>query len=351
MELPCLIFSEHAEVCDERGFLKEIPHYQSYKEISEKFLKSLSVGGRNDFLKLCARPISSCVLIERYIILPLVGLSPLRYAFCEKNKVMDTELTFVYLSHDVSDFYSFMSPATQYYSDLTNRLIYEILYLHDLPRSKRDNITPESYIVLSHIPYLLETILADDKGKLFCDLTKITQKLINEIQDYAGFRDTVFNIQTTSVSSRRLETMCSFEFSVKAYIHVLSVVIFLLNSYSDDHVLSLKVYSFAHAGEIEISTLTSRIPSFTRKFASLSSLSSFTPQLANLARIADIISYIFEINISIQYDVSKNRLRVNLGMGFDWQPAPSFKYSDPYALTEQTLRETVKLIDILNNIS
>lgn len=347
--LPFLLFNEDAVLCDERGILNRGAPSDGIRGLEHEFLLSL---GRElkIFKAFCAKKYASDN--TDYKIFKL-SFRDYLYAFCEKDVLLGGCFNMVFLSRNVCDFYSFMSPASVYYRSVSDKLIYELLCLGSDDGVRISRLTPEATLAFSKIPHLAREIFDNCCHPRYCDILKITEQAVTLLRckqpgDATDVSITAKYSVTPDTPHNEIvdKSAAIIEMPPNAYVSVLLLIINILTAASSDHRITITVHFFGNAAEVELSTISDRMCVEVRG-GSLNFIGENVKSIANCVKLASVISYIAGINAVASYANTTSLLKVTLGIGLDVKPTPDYKFSDPYENVPYVIDETLDIIGSL----
>ncbi len=250
-QLLCLIFDENARLryripAGAVSPLPVIPSESAFPDSSldaeeRQFLGSLRAGDRKHFLRFCAKTLPDKSNSAPCELFSILGFPPFRYAFCEKNQSGERMLNTVYLAEEAHSFYRMMSPAALQCSRLSDRLIREILLCIGHPDPSVLSLTDETILSLQYFPTVLHSLMKPNDGRGLCDVERITELVVANLQGTPPFRNTTLDVrQSDCIPALRI-----IELSAEVYVHLLMSVLTALLSVSADHVIRLEVCPFA----------------------------------------------------------------------------------------------------------
>lgn len=341
--LPCLIFSSDGKLCDEKGVLSSDDGIASLAELEKRFIYSL----RDDvdgFVSFCS---SNTADYRIYRMRSFTKNSFYRFAFCEKDSLLGDTVTAVYLAHDVASFHALMSPSSAILRTNTDVLTSELLQIKSSALSGAPGISAEAFSVASRIPNLCEAIFDRRSRARYCDLFEAVKAASERIASSAAFSSSVSvgikpNAFTRSDECGDNLSPNIIEFPVEAFVAVLTILCSAAAALSSSHTVDVTVSYYAYAADVVISTVTDRLSGDIR-LAGPRSLADAGAR-EDLIRIAETIAYISGIDLSVSFDGSVGVLSVVIGLGYEMQSPPDFKYSDPLEALSSVADEIEALI-------
>lgn len=337
---PCLIFDESANLCDEVDVLASVREVYDLPGLCHELFSAL---GKNlePFREFCR--LNTEDYANEYRIFRLKKrFGNYLYVFCEKSVISGAFLTMVFPAEDQSEFHRFLSPSSAYFREIPNRIIYEILYIKDRNFYDLTSVSPETFLVISRAPFLIETLLKGTTAARFCDISQITSHTLECIADFPNVSSSEINfIDTTPKDNASLVKL-----SAEVYAAVLQMALAITSAISDDHKIDVHLSSFGDSAEIEISTSTNRLDT-AAELMDISALECKLNPLGGYAKIASIISNIADILTNISFDPVSHKLSVVIASGFEKPAVPDFKFSDP---TEHIDRISSEMLVLLGEI-
>lgn len=337
-----MVFSAGGVLSDENGILSAAHDIMTLKDLERRFIRAL-YDDADDFFALCASQDRDGLRI--YKIREISKVEKYRFAFCEKAAVLGENLTFVYLARDISSFHSLMSPSAGLLRSPADTTVYELLALRRSAIDPSVNISTEAFAVLERFPALCKAIFDTRVSAQYCDVTEITEHIISKIANGPSFVSKISLDVRHGVSSNRNdgeEESELIELPVEAYTAVLAIATSVAAALSSDHKLGATVSFYSYAADVEIVTRTSKIEDDV-KYASLGYLSKFIPS-SDIARIAEAIAFISGIDLYVSRDSASGCLKIVIGLGYELQSPPDFKFSDPIACADRVYDEVSPLI-------
>ncbi len=344
-DLPFLLFDENARLRKTRGAEWIFPEFPDLDAMRERFLCSLRSGDRKRFLEYCTDPI---IPDDRSVTCEIFSPSALpsfRYAFCEKNYTGSEFFTTVFLAEDMGQFHRLMSPTSIAYSRTTERILREILLLAGNPTPEPSALMPDSILALRLFPAALRAVTAPEHAKGFCDIYRITEAVVRNLQESPLFLRTTLRLTPLETApSLRILEFCS-----DLYVHILTSLLTVLMTVSADHTITLDIRPFAVlfenaplAADITLSTAVRDPEDFRNDSGSLKALAKPGSAAETLMTVAAVLAYTSGLETSVRVDPSTRELRVCLTVNpAANRPAVGFKYRDPYgcvpAITAEVL--------------
>ncbi len=337
-----MVFSSSASLCDEVGILSQTNDIMTLADLERRFIRSL-YDDADDFAELCASNDSGGYRL--YKTRSISRTKTFRYAFCEKATVLGENLTLVYLARSISTFRPLMSPSSGLMRTPADRVIYELISLSEPIATHPLDMSVEAFSVMERIPCLCEALFDERVMAQYCDLFALTEhiigKLCNDPALSAQFsltkKNGVFSPMCDASDKDGAGGNALIELSVEAYVAVMSILSRIASSLSDDHKIDVTVSFYSYAADIVLTTTTQRLPKNVR-LASVGHLSNLITR-PNLTRIAETIAYIAGIDLSVSHDKSSGEMKLVIGLGYETQAIPDFKFSDPLANVSTVLRE------------
>ena len=249
-KLPCLIFTSDCVLCDEQDALASIREIFDMPQLKHAFFTSLG-GNLRAFRRYCENE----NLTDVYRIYKLKPLGKFRYSFCEKNIIGGSIVTTVFLAEDQASFYSFLPPESRYFKNLHDRLLYELFYIKNNNIHDLTLVSPSTFLVLSRVPHLVESLFGNKENNEHCNIIDFTQAATDKLS-YSPPLD---------ANEIRFASKC-FDSSTPAIIQLPSVPFaFLLylavsvaSTLSYDHKIDVIVSTLGSSAEIEICTVSHR---------------------------------------------------------------------------------------------
>lgn len=338
-DLPFLIFDRSGRLHRISGAEWIFPEYPDLEAIGTRFLHSLRAGDRKRFLEFCAIPLASgespspddfsaaCEIFSPS------SLPSFRYAFCEKNMTGGQPFTAVFLAEDMGQFYRLMSSASLTYARTTDRILREVLLLAGNPEP--DFLMPDSFLALRLFPNVLYALMQPKRGKGLCDIFRITETTVRNLQESPQFLHTVLDLRPSETDP----SLRILEFSAELYVHVLVSLLTALMTLSADHTISLEAAPFAVFSEstslaatVTLSTTVREPEKYRSAGGSLRSLAVPGSAGETLTTLAAVLAYTAGFETSVQINHRTQKLDVCITI----HPEPDrrgteFKYRDPYA--------------------
>ncbi len=339
-DLPSLIFSTEAKLKSERLVFLNMPQFNSLSELESAFFSSITKNELKCFIEYCSRSLSDIKPDMDFKIYRLINFFPYRFAFCEKCFIDNTTLNILFLSENIVDFHSLMLPTHYNFRDTTSRLVYELLCIKK--HRFNDSFTPEAFIVFNHLPDYAASLSDAKRASVYCDLDKLVRGICQSFTENNCYSDIKFEYK--QVIRKR---PCIVELPPIPFVYILISVFLILYGLSDDRTIFLEVCNFAYAGELTVSVTTSLLEKIPSECGSLSDVVKNFPSFHTLASFATLISYISDLIISPVSDSVSKQLKIIIGVGFDYQSEPDFKYSDPYSNVEKLTKQALDLFGIL----
>ncbi|MBR5313494.1 MAG: hypothetical protein IKU40_11510 [Clostridia bacterium] len=344
-DLPFLIFDRSGRLHRISGAEWIFPEYPDFEAIGTRFLHSLRAGDRKRFLEFCATPLISGGSADD---LPLSceifspsSLPSFRYAFCEKNMAGGQPFTAVFLAEDMGQFYSLMSSASLTYAKTTERILREVLLLAGNPEP--DFLMPDSFLALRLFPNALYSLMQPGHGKGFCDIFRITETAVRNLQESPQFLHTALDLRPSETDP----SLRILEFSAELYVHVLVSLLTALMTLSADHTISLDVAPFAVFSEsaslaatVTLSATVREPEKYRSAGGSLRSIAVPDSAGETLTTLAAVLAYTAGFETSVQLNPRTQKLDVCITI----HPEPDrrgteFKYRDPYACVPEITAE------------
>jgi len=363
-QLLCLIFDENARLryripADPFSSLPNMaepaPSDSCLTESEHQFLGALRAGDRKQFVGFCARPLPPNGNSTPCELFSVLGFPPFRYAFCEKNMSGDRMLNTVYLSEEIHSFHRMMSPASLQCSRLSDRLIREILLCIGHPNPSHLSFTPEAILALQYFPTALHSLMKPNDGRGLCDIERITELVVTNLQKTPPFRNTTLELfKTDCIPAQRI-----IELSAEVYVHLLTSVLTALLSISSDHVIRLEVHPFPTAPDaadrrkqmreplfVDVKITTAlRFPcEYRNDSEQLSDLAVPESTTAAMLSAASVLAAAANIVPSYYIDYAEQSLQLFLTIHPPVSTAerrmlPEFRYRDPYQSVGTVLAE------------
>lgn len=333
-ELPSMIFSSDAVMTSEHLVLASMPDFCSSHDLEAAFLASLALGDAAAFAEFCASDVAD------FRIFHLINLYPYHFAFAEKCRIGGEIQNIVFLAEDASPLHSLMSPASESLRDMANDLINE-LSNGDANSNKLKYITPESLLALSHIPNFTAILRADAGEPIYCDLHKLIDCVCTSFSGVEFYSDINF------IRTENRGTDLIVELSRTPFVYVLSSVFAVLHAVSGDRSIRIDAHKFSYAGEITLTASTAQTDKLPFTCTALSDIASVFPSVSAIARSAEVLSLFSDLILSIDVDRELDTVRVTLGVGFDYQSEPDFKFSDPYSDLERIVKDVLDVFELI----
>ena len=301
--------------------------------IEVRFFRSLC-GDAADFSAFCASD------IEDYRMYRLRGFSSctrLRYAFCEKETILGERMTAVFFAHGISDFHSLMSPSSTLLKTSADVLASELIAIKSSAESGSSRLSAEAFSVASRIPYLCEAIFEQRERARYCSVLDVTKAAVDNIALSPSFTAD-FNVR----EKRRPTSDGIIEIPVEAYAAVLTAVTNIASFLSSDHAIDVTVAFYSYAADVTVTTRTEKIAQSVR----LSSLRTLIHAgiREELVRMTETIAYIAGIELSLSFDRPSGEISFVIGVGYEMQSIPDFKFSDPFEFISAVCAEIGSLV-------
>ncbi len=364
-ELLCLIFDENAHLLyrfpvNAPPSLPALPESASddpaMKEAERRFLASLPSGDRKHFLRFCARPIPDTTPSTPCALFSILGFPPFRYAFCEKNRFGGRMLTMVYLAKEAHSLYRMMSPAALQCTRLSDRLTREILLCLGHPSHAIHSLTHETILALQYFPTVLRSFMEPSDIQGLCDIERITELVVGDLQKTPPFRNTTLDLHPTDcVPSRRI-----IDLPVEVYVHLLMSVLTALLSISADHVIGLEVCPFPSSPDGDFQDLLSVVVKITTRLRDPGEYRSGSEHLPSLAVpgseaetiLAAASVFAAAANITPLYYIrhADSSLQLSLTIGptlsaEERRQLPEFRFRDPYRAVRTLVAEFLDFLE------
>lgn len=346
--LPCMVFSSSAQLCDEVGILSSANDIMTLVDLEHRFIRSL-YDDADDFVALCASEEQN-----RYRLYKIRSISrsqAFRFAFCEKASVLGENLTLVYLARSISSFRPLMSPSSGLLRTPADRVIYELLSLREPSALQPPAMSVEAFSVMERIPCLCEALFDERVKAQYCDLFSLTEHILDKLRENPAVSAQFTLEKKRGVFSPRVETNETMEvaanlieLSIEAFVAVMFILSVIAASISSSHEIGVTVSFYSYAADIVLTTTTQMLPKDVR-LASLGYLSDCITR-PDLTRIAETIAFIAGIDLSVSYDKTSGEIKLVIGLGYEMQAMPDFKFSDALANVSTVLRE----MDILTGL-
>lgn len=350
-EFPCLIFDENAHlqsICDVAALL---PDMRELTDAEARFLEILRAGDRKRFTAYCAEPLlpdSDSVPCE---IFSIIGRTPFRFAFCEKNASGGKLLNTVFLAEDIGHFYRLMSPVSLGYSRTTDRMIREILFLAGDRVPSSLSLTPETILALRYLPTVLQSVMAPGRGSGLCDVFRITKLVVQNLSETPLFLHTALSCP----SEESDPALRIIELSADVYIHILTSLLTALLTISADHAITVEVTPFAVfignaplSIDVRISTRVRNPGDYRNDSGTLRSLARPGSTNETLLSVAAVLAYTAGIETSVDVDYGTQSLNIYLTINPECsREIPGFKYRDPYQSVGTVLTEFFGFLESL----
>ncbi len=334
-----MIFTDCAVLEGEHMILSNMPQFCVLSELESTFLLALKRGDRRGFNDFCRATVSSN-LAENFRVYRLTGFYPYRFALAEKCIINSSIKTVVFISERIAELHTLMLPTSNNLLDIAGKAIHGLSNNH-----KKDtlHITAEAFSSLNHISQFYESILSAVNQTICCDLDKVLSGTCKAF------------VESPSHSNVKFEKMrapqcdgCIIELPLEALVYTLVLIFALLDAISYDGVITTDVYSFAYAGEITVSVRSPHTAHLPSESSNLAELVVGFPSLCVIAQCATLISYMSDLIIYTTVAKDTGHITINLGVGFDRQSEPDFKFSDPYS---QIKKITTDALDTLGRIT
>ena len=332
----CLIFDENCNLCDEVDVLAYIRAAHDLPSLRHELFSTLGKNLRafEDFCHIAQEESAG-----EYRIFKLKRrFGNFLYVFCEKNIISGSVVNMVFPTEDQSDFYSFLSPSSKFFRNISDRIIYELLYIKNRNYFELTSVSPEAFLVISRAPFLVETLLSNNSTVRFCDVLEVTEKIIENISDFPTVASSKITVEPIGESSSSL-----IELAVEAYAAVFQMVVAISAALSKDHQIITRVSCNSNYAEVEISTTTDRL-NHAIEDTDISALENSLSPLGSYAKIASIISHIAEFDCNVRFDENTKVLSLFISIGFEKSPMPDFKFSDPTEYIELISTEVQSLL-------
>lgn len=324
--LPNIIFDSDTRILLSSSF--------DTSDVREAFIASLRRGDRASFHRFCAEPYNPDK--TDFLLFELNGFPAGEYAFLEKNLFSGQTMNFVYFSHEAAAFYPLMSPTSQFYRDVSGRTIYNILRTSYEKTTDVPFLTPAAFLAIDRIPYLHEELLQDPRQPQFCDLHTVTETLVHSLLQLPTFAKTDIQLLSTVDNQLRLDadfdesTAGIIEFSLNAYVFLLTALLHILYALSEDHRISVDLFFAKNASDATFRIKVPQPRTEELDSSSLLALGKLVPSMDSLAKIASVVAYDAKIRTVLTYDPAAGTLQTTLGLYADQQSKPTFHYRDPY---------------------
>lgn len=347
-DLPILLFDGDAQLLGTHGAEWIFPGYPDPDAVRTCFLRILRPGDRKRFLEFCTAPFLSGSDASSCEIFPTGALSSLRFAFCEKNRIGERTLTTVFLAENIGQFRRLMSPALPGCSEITGRILRELLYLAGDAGADPLVLTPDTVFALRIFPKTLRAVTQPARGKGCCDIFRITEAVIDGLRKSPLFLQTTLSFRSPDSTDPSLRIL---ELSAELYVHVLTSLLTALTAISADHILSLDIQPFAvfsaHAplaADVTVTTAVRTPEDFRQTGTSLTTLAQRGSVGEILLTAATVLAYTAGLEIGVRTDPQTQKLCVSLTVNSETsRPADGFKYRDPYACVPEILAELLPL--------
>ena len=331
-DLPYLIFDGDACLWKAHGAEWIFPEFPDYEAMGSRFLLSLRSGDRIRFREYCREPLPfdrNTVPFEIFSAAP----SLFRYVFCEKYNDGSRFFTIVFLAEEIGQFRVLMSPASLDHSRTTERILREILLLAGESDPEPPSLLPETILALRVFPTALRALMSPRHGKGLCDIFRITEILVRNVEKSPLFLHTELRFSPSDAGS----APPILNFCAELYVHTLTSLLTALATISADHCIHLDVCPVAvlsgnlpAAADITVST-TVRRPEDYRSSGSLKSLAAPGTAAEPLLTAASVLAYTAGFETSVHTDCRTGKLTVCITVNPESNfPAPGFKYRDPY---------------------
>lgn len=344
-----MVFSSSAQLCDEVGILSSANDIMTLVDLERRFIRSL-YDDADDFAALCASEEPN--VYRLYKIRSISRSQAFRFAFCEKASVLGENLTLVYLARSISSFRPLMSPSSGLLRTPADRIIYELLSLRD-PSALQPPpaMSVEAFSVMERIPCLCEALFDERVKAQYCDLFSLTEHILDKLRENptvsARFslekKHGVFSPQCEKTEGTEISENL-IELSIEAFVAVMFILSVIAASLSSSHEIGVTVSFYSYAADVVLTTTTQMLPKNVR-LASLGYLNDCITR-PDLTKIAETIAFIAGIDLSVSYDKLSGEIKLVIGLGYEMQAMPDFKFSDALANVSAVLGE----MDILTSL-
>ena len=245
----------------------------------------------------------------------------------------------------MSDFHCLMSPSSPICRDVTGKLLHDLFQLRNMRHSNL--LTPETLLLFGEFPLICRAAGDDSiESEKMCDLRLLTDTVFSALSDTPPFRSTSFSLTLTETDSayNRPKNQLIVPCPVEAYVYLTTVLVYLLNSISDNHTVTAQIGYLAQGVEIVYLSETSGSIIVTGGCSCLEDLFPEAGSLRSLARLASSIALSFGINLDLYFDPDTNILKTFIGIGYETYRSPEFHYSDPYSIVKDVLAEVLQLL-------
>ncbi len=337
-----MVFTDCAVLEGEHLILSNMPEFCSLSELESAFRLALKRGDRCGFNRFCRSAVSSNIA-ENFRLYRLIGFYPYRFALAEKCIINGGIKTLVFISERIAELHALMVPTSNNLRDIAGEAVHGIESNH---KNDMLYITAEAFSTLNHMPCFSESLLNEVKQTAYCDLGKVLEKTCKAFAKKPAYADVKFERISTAHREH-----CIVELPLEALVYTLVSVFALLNAISYDGVITASAYSFAYAGEITLSICSPHTANLPSESSNLAELVAGFPSLCRIAQCATLISYISSLIIYTAVDKENERITVNIGVGFDLQSEPDFKFSDPYSQIEKIANDALDTIERITKIA
>lgn len=319
-KLPCLIFTSDCILCDEQDALARIRNIFDMSQLKHAFFSSLG-GNLRAFRRFCENDSDT----DSYRIYKLNRMGEFGFAFCEKSTIGGALVTVVFLAEDQSEFYGFLSPESRYFKNLYDRFAYELLYIKDNNIHSVTSVSPDTFMVLSRVPHLVESLFGKNDSTEHCNVIDFTKSAVEKLSFAQQLRsnEICFSEKHFDDVPHSIVRLPSVPFAFLLY-----MAVSVSSALSDNHKITVSASSLGKSSEIEISTSSHRF-SEDVPLCDISVLEDIIPSVTNFAKIIPIISNIADIDSKFSFTQDGNVLSLVFGINYESSPTPDFKFSDP----------------------
>jgi len=309
--LSSLIFTPDGHLSDERDVLAALREVDTLPTLEREFYRAL-YGSAELFRSFCRE--DSAENTQIFKLRCFTGTGAFRYAFCEKNSLLGTPLVFVFLGESVRDFFPMMSPSAHFSGDETS---------------------VASFSLISRTPCLAESVFGERASSRYCDLFRLTEALLKR----AAQSPMTAKLRLTGAAD---DSPLLLDIPVEAYAALFSLLVTLLSSVSSSHAIDIALCPFSYAADVVFSTVCDRFGESFR-LSPIRILDAVSDRY-ELIRLADTLSHLAQADLSLSFDRDASLLEVTLGLGYEMQAVPDFKYSDPFEHLDAVFAELEPLL-------
>lgn len=357
-----LLFDEEATLIRYRIFPAKTPSAsdRDLAQVEKKFFDSLRPGDRRRFRQYCNPSPKS--FSDRqdltFELFSLFSFQPYHYAFCEHSWRNHILYTVVFLAKEASEFHMLISPASLTYAPTNERILRELFLLAGTAEKDTVNLPPEVLPLLDLLPNVTCTLRAHDHGRGYCDIRKLTEKILENLRKNPMFMHTELLLAPSVGDS----SLWKLEFSSDLYTHILTSLLTALLTVSQNHRIELEltpcrswVNPALPGANLRISTTLPENPPALQRINDSGTLRVIaTPGTVTELHlgVASVLASIAGIETSVMTVLSTGRLEVCLSVfSLTEQPVPEFHFRDPYAAVDALVEEFMDYLSALSSLS